>query len=60
MNEINSMAAISGTITLGVPCGTNRLKKWSLWRAKPTISTIEKLNTARTPVMLKWLVVVNW
>ena len=53
------MAAISGTMTMGVPCGTNSEKKCSLWRQKPTISTIEKLITASTPVIEKWLVVVK-
>ncbi len=60
MNEMNSMAAISGTMTVGVPCGTNSEKKCRPCRQKPTIRTIEKLITASTPVMLKWLVVVNW
>ena len=47
-------------MTIGVPCGTNSEKKCSPWRQKPTISTIEKLRIASTPVMLNWLVVVNW
>src|SRR4028119_2061563 len=59
MNEMNSMAAISGTMTAGVPCGMNREKKCRPWRQKPTISTMAKLITASTPVMLKWLVVVK-
>ena len=36
---------------MGVPCGTNSEKKCSPCRQKPTISTIEKLSTASTPVM---------
>ena len=59
MNEMNSIRKISGIIGLGVPCGMNSEKKWKPWRQKPTISTIEKLMIASTPVMLKWLVVVN-
>ena len=59
MKEMNSIAAISGTMIAGVPCGTNSEKKCSLCRQKPTIRTIEKLRIARTPVMLKWLVVVK-
>ena len=59
MKEMNSIGAISGIIGSGVPCGTNSEKKCKPWRQKPTISTIEKLSIASTPVMLKWLVVVK-
>ena len=56
---MNSIGTISGEHDQGVPCGTNSEKKCRPCRQKPTISTIEKLSIASTPVMLKWLVGVN-
>ena len=56
---ISSIRKMSGHGTLGVPCGTNSEKKWKPCLAKPTISTIEKLMIASTPVMVNWLVTVN-
>ena len=37
----------------------NSEKKWKPCRQKPTISTIEKLMIAITPVIVNWLVTVN-
>src|ERR1051325_709173 len=59
MNEMNSIGTISNLRMKGVPWGTNSERKWSLWRQKPMISTIEKLMTAITLVTLNWLVTVN-
>ena len=42
-----------------MPCGTNSEKKWKPCLQKPTISTIEKLMIAITPVTVNWLVTVN-
>src|SRR4051812_16258022 len=59
MNETNSIGTISNLRMNGVPCGTNKEKKWKPCRQKPVISTIEKLMIAITPVMVNWLVTVN-
>ena len=42
-----------------MPCGTNSEKKCKPCFQKPTISTIEKLMIASTPVTVKWLVTVK-
>ena len=59
MNESNSIRKISGSITMGVPCGMNSEKKWKPCRQKPTIRTIAKLMIAMIPVTVNWLVTVK-
>ena len=59
MKEISSIGKMTGIIGSGVPCGTNSEKKCRPCFQKPTISTIEKLMMASTPVAVKWLVKVK-
>ena len=59
MKEMNSIAAISGTMHHGRPMRNEQREEVEPWRQNPTISTIEKLITASTPVIEKWLVVVK-
>src|ERR1700751_953317 len=59
MNERISMKVTSGRIRIGMPLGTNSLRKRKPCFTKPEMTTVRKTTTANATVMMMWLVTEN-